>query len=178
MADLQRDPRWSREWPSAERLFPTRSVVFSRSETARLIRDALEVGGELWVNACGGSMHPTIRNGDRVLLGPPTRDIKRGEIVLASMGPRLILHRVIDIQKDVLITRGDARDRADPPISREDVIARALVAGRAETLECLRLTRRFGAMPLARFAWRAASRRLRPLKATVRAILPRREGAE
>src|SRR5215475_9594547 len=97
-----------------------RSLLLSAPDAARLIRDAVSVGGELWVRGSGWSMHPTIRHADPVLLAPLGAGgaVRRGEIVLVPLGPRLMLHRVVDLQGDVVVTRGDARQRNDAPVSK------------------------------------------------------------
>jgi hypothetical protein len=145
-----------------------RSVTLSAPDAARLIRDALGAGGELWVSGSGGSMHPTIRHADPVLLAPLARRVRRGEVVLVPLGPRLMLHRVVDVQGDIVLTRGDARQRNDAPIPRRDVFARAVAVRQQTTVATLVLTLRFGIAPLVRFLLRESYRRARLIRATLR----------
>jgi len=55
----------------------------------------------------GTSMHPFIKHGDTVIIQPAV-SLKIGDVVLARNQQRLILHRIIRITGDGVITRGDA----------------------------------------------------------------------
>jgi hypothetical protein len=146
---------------SATPVLEKRSVTLSAPDAARLIRDALGAGGELWVSGSGGSMYPTIRDADPVLLAPLARRVRRGQVVLVPLGPRLMLHRVVDVQGDIVLTRGDARQRNDAPVPRRDVFARAVAVRRQTTITTLVVTLRFGVGPLVRFVLREGYRRAR-----------------
>lgn len=147
-----------------------RSLLLSAPDAARLIRDAVAVGGELWVRGSGWSMHPTIRHADPVLLAPLEAKgaVRRGQIVIVPLGPRLMLHRVVDVQGDVILTRGDARQRNDAPVSRSAVVARALAVRNNHTLTPLVFTRRFGIASLVRFLLRETYRRVRLARAPLK----------
>jgi hypothetical protein len=154
-------------------LLQKRSLLLSAPDAARLIRDAVTAGGELWVRGSGWSMHPTIRHADPVLVAPLAGAVRRGQIVLVPLGPRLMLHRVVDIQGDVILTRGDSRQRSDAPVPRSAVVARALAVRNNHELTPLFFTRRFGITPLVRFLLKETYRRVRLAKAAVRR--PRRD---
>ena len=145
-----------------------RSLTLSAPDAARLIRDALAAGGEMWVSGSGGSMHPTIRHADPVLLAPLAREVRRGQVVLVPLGHGLMLHHVVDIQGDIVLTRGDARQRNDAPLPRRDVVARALAVRRQSRVTSLVVTLRFGVVPLVRFLLREAYRRARLLRSVMR----------
>ena len=153
---------------SAMPVLEKRSVTLSAPDAARLIRDALGAGGELWVSGSGGSMHPTIRHADPVLLAPLARRVRRGQVVLVPLGPRLMLHRVVDVQGDVVLTRGDARQRNDAPVPRRDVFAHAVAVRRQTTVTTLVVTLRFGVAPLVRFLLKESYRRVRLVRAMLR----------
>ena len=157
-----------RRTPSAP--LQKRSLLLSAPDAARLIRDAVAVGGELWVRGSGWSMHPTIRHADPVLLAPLEAKgaVRRGQIVIVPLGPRLMLHRVVDVQGDVILTRGDARQRNDTPVSRSAVVARALAVRNNRTLTPLVFTRRFGIASLVRFLLRETYRRVRLARASLK----------
>jgi Peptidase S24-like len=151
---------------AARLMLRKRSLQLSAPDAARLIRDAVAAGGEMWVRGSGGSMHPTIRHADPVLLAPLERAVRRGQIVLVPLGPRLMLHRVVAVQGDVVLTRGDARQRNDAPVARSAVVARAVAVRRRRSVTTLVLTLRFGIAPLMRFLLRETYRRARLLRAT------------
>jgi len=145
-----------------------RSLQLSAPEAARLIRDAVGAGGELWVSGSGQSMHPTVRHADFVLVGPPGPDVHLRDVVLIPFGPRLMLHRVVEVQKEIVLTRGDARERRDPPVRRVDVVARALAVRRDDIVTPLTLTMRFGFAGLVRFLLSESVRRARQARAMLR----------
>ena len=60
------------------------------------------------------SMKPAINMGDLVITGPPGADINPGDIVTYAFGKKLITHRVLSIDGDTLITKGDASEDPDP----------------------------------------------------------------
>lgn len=144
-----------------------RSLQLSAPEAARLIRDAVRAGGELWVAGSGQSMHPTVRHADLVLVAPLRRGARRGDIVLVPLGPRLMLHRVALLEADRIITRGDARDRNDRPVPKEEIVALAVAVRRDDRVTPLGLTTRFGAAALARYIMGEAKRRARRLRAAL-----------
>lgn len=144
---------------------PKRSLQLSAPDAAQLIRDAVRAGGELWVTGSGQSMQPTVRHADLVLVTPLRRDVRRGDIVLVPLGPRLMLHRVALLDAGRVVTRGDARERDDAPVARGEIVARAIAVRRDSVVTPLRLTTRFGAAALARYLIGEARRRARRLRA-------------
>lgn len=74
-----------------------------------------------------GSMAPAIMPGDAVVVRPvPVEELVVGQIVLAhdpDHEGRLRLHRIAEIQGDVLVLRGDANQQNDSsPVARESVV--------------------------------------------------------
>jgi len=62
-----------------------------------------------------GSMEPAFNVGDVVIAGPLGSDgIKPGVIVTYAIGKNLITHRVLSIDGNTLITKGDANENPDP----------------------------------------------------------------
>lgn len=118
-------------------------------------------------------MQPTVRHADLVLLAPLGRPVRRTDVVLVPLGPRLMLHRVVRVDGDIVLTRGDARHRDDAPIARDAVIARAVAVRRDALVTPLALTTRFGPAALLRFLVEEARRRARILRAMVNRSLGR-----
>ena len=73
-----------------------------------------------------GSMEPAINVGDMVLAGPVgTGGIKPGVIISYESGKNLITHRVLSIDGNTLITKGDANKEPDPnPVRLSQVQSR------------------------------------------------------
>lgn len=78
----------------------------------------------------GTSMRPLIAEGERLRVRAGA-DVEVGDVVAARQGRRTIVHRLIDIQGDRLLLRGDDTPAPDPPLP-----ARAL-RGRVVAVEGL-----------------------------------------
>jgi signal peptidase len=67
-----------------------------------------------------GSMEPTLSVHDLVLIRE-TPAVEAGDVVVYQSENELIIHRVISVGENTLITQGDANSSADEPISRSAV---------------------------------------------------------
>ncbi|MEN9993475.1 MAG: Peptidase S24-like [Bacteroidota bacterium] len=71
----------------------------------------------------GYSMFPTLKPGDRVLLNPQHKNIKKGDIVAFFVGhQKAVLHRVHIVQDEKLFCKGDANTFWDVPVSAEQIL--------------------------------------------------------
>jgi len=90
----------------------------------------MSMGRPLRVRALGASMRPLLRSGTLVRISPLSIDepLHVGDVVLSSVGPGLILHRIVGLHVDrgslVVTTRGDGRRAADAPVPRASVLGR------------------------------------------------------
>ena len=75
-----------------------------------------------------GSMAPAINTVDAVIVGPAvTGSIKPGDIITYAIGKTLITHRVLSVDGNTLITKGDANKAPDPsPVLLSQVQSRYL----------------------------------------------------
>jgi hypothetical protein len=91
------------------------------------LRDLLASGHRARFRAMGDSMHPTIRNGDAVEIAPcKIFEVRRGDIVLASIERGLTLHRVVRISAEGIVMRGDNAWRPDPPFGPAELLGRVV----------------------------------------------------
>jgi len=60
------------------------------------------------------SMKPAINMGDMVITGPPGGEVEAGTIVTYQRGEELVTHRVLSVEGDTLVTKGDAVEDPDP----------------------------------------------------------------
>lgn len=67
-----------------------------------------------------GSMEPTFSKG-ALLIVKETENVKKGDIVVYQTGNSLVVHRVIDIQKDQITTQGDANNTPDSAFDRNQI---------------------------------------------------------
>jgi len=71
-----------------------------------------------------GSMEPTLKVGDIVILKKVTRDeIQIGDIIAYRLHGNVVIHRVVNITGETIVTKGDANAAPDPwEVSFKDVI--------------------------------------------------------
>jgi signal peptidase I len=92
---------------------------------------ALPVGMSVRFRVEGLSMHPAIRHGELITVGPVAGDeIVRGDVLLCRHSNRVLAHRVIAVtgygSERVLRLRGDAKRGCDAPVAASDVIGKVL----------------------------------------------------
>lgn len=99
-----------------------------RRDAARiLIADVIAAGASLEVIAASGSMRPLIRVGSRVIVQPKKPPFNVGEIALQRLPAGVaLLHRIIALDGDTVVTKGDALDTADAPCAVADLLGVAI----------------------------------------------------
>lgn len=100
------------------------SEKISLNEMAPLIRETLEKNGEVTFISAGRSMLPVIRDRkDAVTLVKPRREIKPGDIVFYQRdNGQFILHRVMFVNSDKYVMRGDNQWDNEYNIRRDQII--------------------------------------------------------
>lgn len=86
-----------------------------------------------FVNICGytifevatGSMSGTIEVGD-VIIVKLTKDVNLDDIVVYKQDKNLITHRIIKIDGENIITKGDANNTEDLPITINDIVGKVI----------------------------------------------------
>jgi signal peptidase I len=97
-----------------------------------LATEILTRGEVLRFRARGGSMYPSIKNGDLVEVEPiQTSGVRLGDLVLCRYGgSRAVVHRVIRTSTQegviVLVTKGDSAPLPDRPVLPEQVLGRVV----------------------------------------------------
>jgi signal peptidase len=78
------------------------------------------------------SMWPALKKGDLVLIKgiKDKSEIKVGDIVVYHNPKGFTIHRVIKLNKDTLITKGDANNVSDPPVRYQEIIGKTLSFGK------------------------------------------------
>jgi signal peptidase len=74
-------------------------------------------------NVKTGSMEPTIHVGEYIIV-KKTNDVKVDDIVTFSKDDYFITHRIKEMNKDEIITKGDANNLEDEPITKDDIVGR------------------------------------------------------
>jgi hypothetical protein len=102
--------------------------------------DLLSKGYSIRFRPAGHSMHPTIRDGEAVVVEPvEPLVVRRGDILLYRAGARIIAHRVVRIESGegavyVWTLRGDAVKGCDAPVSAEQILGRVVAVERGGRL--------------------------------------------
>ena len=76
-----------------------------------------------------GSMWPILKKGDLILIKGinEKEEIKLDDVVVYRNEKGFTIHRVIKLNEETLITKGDANNVKDKPVKYEDVIGKLLV---------------------------------------------------
>ncbi|MBQ3531716.1 MAG: signal peptidase I [Oscillospiraceae bacterium] len=72
-----------------------------------------------------GSMEPEFSKGDLIVV-KETEDFSLNDIVVFESGNSLVVHRVVGMGGEEIVTKGDANNVADDPIKSSDVLGRVL----------------------------------------------------
>jgi signal peptidase len=92
-----------------------------------LVADVARNFSGVCLRVTGASMMPAVWPGDVLHVHRSgLAELHPGQIVLYRRDGRLTAHRIVRIDGDRLITRGDALQYEDPPISAADVVGRVI----------------------------------------------------
>ncbi|MBA7682712.1 hypothetical protein ES703_91064 [subsurface metagenome] len=118
----------------------TETLNLKRKDFASIAQGVLGRGRALRFKAKGGSMSPFIRNGDVVEAVPVKGRINLGDVILyhSSCGSPVI-HRVIQRNKESIITKGDSVPSSDQPVLFRKVLGRVVAVEKNDW--CIRLDR-------------------------------------
>ena len=88
------------------------------------IEDVLKEKGFVAAHPKGISMRPFLRANDTIILKTIDGDVKTGDPILFKRSDGVyVLHRVVAVNGDRILTRGDFEKKCDAPITRADVLA-------------------------------------------------------
>lgn len=98
------------------------------AELVTLMTDVLAQNTSFEFEAKGFSMHPFIRDGDQITLEPPPSIFQIGQVVafVGSPRDRLLIHRIITIGRQGILTRGDNSLQPDELITPDCVLGRVV----------------------------------------------------
>lgn len=86
-----------------------------------------------YINFCGytifqvitGSMSNTINPQDIVIV-KLTDDVKTNDIITFRVGKDFVTHRIVGLEEGKIITRGDANNSQDAPITKDDIVGKVV----------------------------------------------------
>lgn len=73
-----------------------------------------------------GSMEPTLKVNDVILVSVKDSEYKKDDIIAYASNNAIITHRIVMIDNDKLIVKGDANNTTDAPIQKEQVIGKVV----------------------------------------------------
>ena len=74
-------------------------------------------------NVLTGSMENKLHINDYILV-KKTKNIKENDIITFKVDDSYVTHRVVKIEKNQIITKGDANNTEDDPITKDDVVGK------------------------------------------------------
>ena len=75
-----------------------------------------------------GSMEPTLKINDYIMVYKSS-DYKKGDIVTFEYGDSLVTHRIVKIDKNKMVTKGDANNTFDDEIDVNSVVGKVFLKG-------------------------------------------------
>ncbi len=98
-------------------------ILYNFYQISVLDKKYSEFFGYTFFEVTTGSMKDTI-NIDDVIIVKITKDVHKNDIVSYLRDNEIITHRIIEENKDVLITKGDSNNSTDMPIGRDMIIGK------------------------------------------------------
>jgi len=96
-----------------------------------IARELLGRGHQMRFRAKGGSMHPTIRDGEAIIVEPvPLKGLKKGDIAFYHAQRGVTAHRVVGVEGGRLRMRGDAASSVEEPREPAQVLGQVVAVER------------------------------------------------
>ncbi len=102
------------------------------SQWKSVVAQLLTEGRTIEIQASGYSMFPLLRPGDKLQVHPRVESIKSGDIIVFDRGDVFVAHRLLEVQGDVVLCKGDGFAFYDSPISLRQVVGKVSHRSRNE----------------------------------------------
>lgn len=100
-------------------------VIYSFISTQILKKDYTNIFGYTYYSVVTGSMKPVISPNDLIFV-KITKNVSKGDIITFKDSGSIVTHRLIDINDNKYITKGDANNTSDTGISKSDIIGKVV----------------------------------------------------
>lgn len=81
------------------------------------------IGGKALVEVISGSMEPTIKVGDMIIIDTEAQDFKEKDIItFKDEAGSFVTHRIMEVKEEGFVTKGDNNDSLDRDLVREENI--------------------------------------------------------
>lgn len=105
------------------------TLTIPRGSLAGLLGEVLRKGAEFRFRASGTSMWPIIKDGDKLTIAPLSPDETRNGQVVAIVKDstdHVYVHRIVDVQRDGVVTKGDNQQTYDPKADFDEIVGRVV----------------------------------------------------
>lgn len=93
--------------------------------TKILKKDIATIGGYAALEVVSGSMEPTLHIGDMIVINTKSKNYKVGDIVtFYDKEGSFTTHRIISLDEEKMITKGDNNNKEDEPTERTKIIGK------------------------------------------------------
>lgn len=100
-------------------------VIYSFISTQILKKDYTNIFGYTYYSVATGSMKPVISPNDLIFV-KITKNVSKGDIITFKDSGSIVTHRLIDINNNKYITKGDANNTSDTGINKNDIIGKVV----------------------------------------------------
>lgn len=100
-------------------------VIYSFISTQILKKDYTNIFGYTYYSVATGSMKPAISPNDLIFV-KITKNVSKGDIITFKDSASIVTHRLIDINNNKYITKGDANNTSDTGINKSDIIGKVV----------------------------------------------------
>jgi len=105
-------------------------VVYSMVQTKMMKKDYVNIAGFTILQVATGSMSPTMEEKDiivaKILSKEQALSLGIDDIVIYQEKNYMITHRIVKVEKDEFVTKGDANNTSDNPIKKDEVIGKVV----------------------------------------------------
>ena len=100
-------------------------VIYSFISTQILKKDYTNIFGYTYYSVATGSMKPVISPNDLIFV-KITKNVSKGDIITFKDSASIVTHRLIYINNNKYITKGDANNTSDTGINKSDIIGKVV----------------------------------------------------
>ena len=100
-------------------------AIYNFISVKLLHKDYSNIFGYTYFEIVSGSMSPTIEKGDMILVKLDT-EYKVGDIISFKDNDSIITHRIIEINDNNYVTKGDANNSPDNPITKDKILGKTV----------------------------------------------------
>lgn len=90
-----------------------------------LHKDLATINGYALLEVVSGSMEPTIHVGDIIIINTNDQEYKKDDIItFYDVNGSFVTHRLIEINDEVMVTKGDANDSKDEEMNANNIVGK------------------------------------------------------